>query len=760
MRRRKLYKTLAVAFSAILLATSSPMNLRKVAAKNSVSVSKSCKAVLEDPIEDGEYTLTFSAKTEGSDEASMITGFFDPKAKLTVKDGKMWITVLNTAMSQMMFDFTLGDGNTYGNTEKTGVGQADQSGSYDMYEYKIEITKPSQITKAAVLVSAMGGQISDKGNYAKYTKADFKFESIEKGFAGFDALKKDDEKPTGKEALNEALRDYGMDTNNDGIVTPSEVNAYKGDTLDLTNYNLSDISLLKYIPENVKTLNLSDNHISEIPADLFDELTGLENFYMERNKLTSLPKGLFKNCKNLNWISFTGNEITTLKDGTFEGLDNLTILDFEKNKINKIESHAFEGMPKLQQLSFEENELETMPDDCLKPLKGSLIELFLGSNQLSVLPKAIGECESLVELYADRNEMTDIDQVDFSKLVKLEEVDLIHNQIGQIKEGLFAKNTNLQGLDLFDNQLTSLSPEVLAKNANLRKLDVRLNNMRVVDKKLIAKSQSFNKFYPQKSAMELTLNTDGSWSQQLSILDVMFWYDMTVSARVSEIKSVEEYKEYLKEKGYADRNFLDVLNDDWSYDWDIVTKLQKKDASGKFVTINETTNSDQADEMKGSVAWNGDGTYRIAKDMYVGSSGIKNFLFETVSNEVTIKKGSTEATTTQTKANTTTAEKKTTKIAKPSRVSKLKVKKTSKRVVKVSWKKQKNVSGYEVYRSTKKNRSFKKITTLKKAGKISYVNKKLKKGKTYYYKVRAYKVVSGKKVYGKFSTVKKIKINK
>ena len=75
-------------------------------------------------------------------------------------------------------------------------------------------------------------------------------------------------------------------------------------------------------------------------------------------------------------------------------------------------------------------------------------------------------------------------------------------------------------------------------------------------------------------------------------------------------------------------------------------------------------------------------------------------------------------------------------------------------------KKQKNLSGYEVYRSTKKNKSFKKITTLKKAGKVIYVNKKLKKGKTYYYKVRAYKVVSGKKVYGKFSTIKKIKIKK
>ena len=41
------------------------------------------------------------------------------------------------------------------------------------------------------------------------------------------------------------------------------------------------------------------------------------------------------------------------------------------------------------------------------------------------------------------------------------------------------------------------------------------------------------------------------------------------------------------------------------------------------------------------------------------------------------------------------------------------------------------------------------------------MEKKLKKGKTYYVRVRAYKKDStGRKVYGKYSTVKKIKITK
>ena len=36
--------------------------------------------------------------------------------------------------------------------------------------------------------------------------------------------------------------------------------------------------------------------------------------------------------------------------------------------------------------------------------------------------------------------------------------------------------------------------------------------------------------------------------------------------------------------------------------------------------------------------------------------------------------------------------------------------------------------------------------------------KKLKSGKTYYFKARAYKTVNGQKVYTNYSTVKKVKI--
>lgn len=78
--------------------------------------------------------------------------------------------------------------------------------------------------------------------------------------------------------------------------------------------------------------------------------------------------------------------------------------------------------------------------------------------------------------------------------------------------------------------------------------------------------------------------------------------------------------------------------------------------------------------------------------------------------------------------------------------------KKGKRYIKVKWtKKGAAVTGYQVYRSKKKAGGYKKFFTTK--NKYYYNTKSLKKGKRYYYKVRAYTVINGKKCYSKWSNV-------
>lgn len=73
--------------------------------------------------------------------------------------------------------------------------------------------------------------------------------------------------------------------------------------------------------------------------------------------------------------------------------------------------------------------------------------------------------------------------------------------------------------------------------------------------------------------------------------------------------------------------------------------------------------------------------------------------------------------------------------------------------VKVTWKKVSGAAGYQVSKSTAKN-TTKVVATIKSTSKVLTATK----GKTYYYKVRAYKTLAnGKKVYGAWSTVKSFK---
>ena len=75
----------------------------------------------------------------------------------------------------------------------------------------------------------------------------------------------------------------------------------------------------------------------------------------------------------------------------------------------------------------------------------------------------------------------------------------------------------------------------------------------------------------------------------------------------------------------------------------------------------------------------------------------------------------------------------------------------------VRWNAVKDAKGYQLqYALNKKFKKKKSVQTKK----TKYTIKKLKKKKTYYIRVRAYKMNGKKKVYGKWSTVKKVKIKK
>ena len=108
--------------------------------------------------------------------------------------------------------------------------------------------------------------------------------------------------------------------------------------------------------------------------------------------------------------------------------------------------------------------------------------------------------------------------------------------------------------------------------------------------------------------------------------------------------------------------------------------------------------------------------------------------------------------------------------AKPKKPGKVKIKKAYKKKsakkLTIKIKKIKGVKGYQVrvFKSKKKAKKNKKAIVKKfikkNKAKLVIKKKKLKKKKKLYVRVRAYKVFNGKKIYGKWSKVKKVKVKR
>ncbi len=94
----------------------------------------------------------------------------------------------------------------------------------------------------------------------------------------------------------------------------------------------------------------------------------------------------------------------------------------------------------------------------------------------------------------------------------------------------------------------------------------------------------------------------------------------------------------------------------------------------------------------------------------------------------------------------------------PQKVNVTKAEKKNASTVKIYWSAVPNVSGYEVVYSD--NSDFTKAVGITVSGQAttSRLIKELKAGKTYCFRIRAYKTVDGKKIYGEYGQVKSVKV--
>ncbi|XP_070806870.1 toll-like receptor 5 [Pituophis catenifer annectens] len=106
--------------------------------------------------------------------------------------------------------------------------------------------------------------------------------------------------------------------------------------LDLSHNNLGDIwatqkctDLFQHLGK-LRMLNLSSNHLRDLPGNLFQSLTSLEILDLGANRLHKLPEQIFRSLKSLRGLSVRGNPLMTLSPSTFQPMGQLRFLDLRE----------------------------------------------------------------------------------------------------------------------------------------------------------------------------------------------------------------------------------------------------------------------------------------------------------------------------------------------------------------------------------------------------------------------------------------------
>ncbi|XP_054419520.1 podocan-like protein 1 [Pteronotus mesoamericanus] len=187
---------------------------------------------------------------------------------------------------------------------------------------------------------------------------------------------------------------------------------------------------------SLRTLNLHNNLISSegLPDEAFESLTQLQHIYVAHNKLSVAPQFL---PRSLRVADLAANQVTEIFPLTFGGKPELRSVYLHNNQLSNagLPPDAFQGSEAITTLSLSNNQLSYLPPS----LPPSLERLHLQNNLISKVPRgALSRQTHLRELYLQHNQLTDsgLDATTFSKLHRLEYLDLSHNQLAAVPAGL------------------------------------------------------------------------------------------------------------------------------------------------------------------------------------------------------------------------------------------------------------------------------------------------------------------------------------
>lgn len=310
----------------------------------------------------------------------------------------------------------------------------------------------------------LGGSVGEERLTLRITKIDFKDTVVTfEDPAVTKAVRKAVDRPKGDIMLSDVINLKNLEIIAQGVKSLKGVEQLKNlEKLGLYS-NLINGGQLMYLKDltKLKSLDLAENKLLEIPDGAFDNLVNLEELVLDHTGINTLDRKMMSKLVSLRDLLIEENGFTNL-DFLVDNTSIKNIL-FRKNKIKDIS--GIENNKNLEMFWGGDNEVSD-----ISALKGQkeLNYFSMKNNKISNI-SALKDSTKLTNVYLSENQITDISALEGKSFIKSLELD--HNQISDISplKGL----TNLERLYINDNKIRSFEP--LKGLVNLRVLYLKNN---------------------------------------------------------------------------------------------------------------------------------------------------------------------------------------------------------------------------------------------------------------------------------------------